>query len=160
DELRELYVQFLEAARHAHRPAAVTEVSLDLADDVRRRVGRQLYSAVHVEPVDRLDEPDRADLDEVVQLLAAVAVPPRERTHERHVLLDELLAGLEIALFVVATEKNLVVLSHERRPSWSDGRDPHRFGRPRRSTRAHAGGRARRPPRTRSRRGAGASTAR
>ena len=60
DELRQLDVQLLEAARHAHRPAAVAEVALDLADDVRRRVGRELDAAVDVEAVDRLDQADRS----------------------------------------------------------------------------------------------------
>src|SRR4029077_13694455 len=41
EESRELDVHLLQAARDAHRPAAVAEVALDLADDVRRRVGRQ-----------------------------------------------------------------------------------------------------------------------
>jgi hypothetical protein len=47
-------------------------VPLDLADDVRRRVGRELDAAVDVEAVDRLDKPDAADLHEVLELFAAV----------------------------------------------------------------------------------------
>ena len=82
---------------------------LDLADDVRRRVRRELDAAVEVEAVDRLDQPDRADLDEVVELLAAVRVTPRERAHERHVLLDQLLARLKVAFLVVAAQQDLVV---------------------------------------------------
>src|SRR5204862_20527 len=83
--------------RDADGPAAVAEVALDLADDVRRRVGGQLDAAVHVEAVDRLDQPDRADLDEVFELLAAVGVASGQRAHERHVLLDQLLAGDQVA---------------------------------------------------------------
>src|SRR5437868_308108 len=90
---------------------------LDLADDVRRRVGRQLDAAVEVEPVDRLDQPDRADLDEILELLAAIRVAPRQRAHERHVLLDQLLARLEIAVLVVAAQENLVGLAHPTPPS-------------------------------------------
>ena len=82
DQPRELDVQLLEPARDAHRPAAVAEVPLDLTDDVRRRVSRQLHPALDVEPVDRLDQADRADLDQVVELLAAVGVAPRERPDE------------------------------------------------------------------------------
>src|SRR5581483_365442 len=89
-------------------PAAVAEVPLDLADDVRRRVGGQLDPPLEVEAVDRLDQPDRADLDQVVELLAAVGVPPGERAHERHVPLDQLLAGGEIALLVVGAKELLV----------------------------------------------------
>src|SRR4029453_6891432 len=62
-----------------------------------------------VEAVDRLDQPDRADLDEILELLAAVRVAPRERAHERHVLLDQLLPRLEVAVLVVAAQQGLVV---------------------------------------------------
>ena len=110
DELRQLNVELLEPARDAHRPALVAEVALDLADDVRRRVGRELDAAVDVEPVDRLDQPDRADLDEVIELLAAIGIPSRERAHERHVPLDQLFARLQVAVFVVAAQQNLVVV--------------------------------------------------
>src|SRR5262249_19003527 len=110
EQPRELDVQLLQAARHADGPAAVAEVALDLADDVRRGVGGQLDAAVDVEPVDRLDEPDRADLDEIFELLTAVRVAPGQRAHERHVLLDQLLAGCEITLLVIPPEKDLVAL--------------------------------------------------
>src|SRR4029450_9050794 len=102
--------QLLETTGHAHGPAAVAEVTLDLADDVRRRVGGQLDSAVEVEPVDRLDQTDRADLDEIFELLAAVRVAPRERADGRHVLLDQLLTSCEVALLVIPAEENLVAL--------------------------------------------------
>ena len=108
DDLRQLDVELLEAARNAHRPALVAEVALDLADDVRRRVGRQLDSAVDVEAVDRLDQADAADLDEIVELLAAIGVAAGERADEGQVLLDQLLPGGEIAFLVVAAEQRLV----------------------------------------------------
>src|SRR5436190_2091956 len=119
DQARELDVQLLEAARHAYRPALVAEVPLDLADDVGRRVRRQLDAAVEIEAVDRLDQADRADLDEILELLAAVRVAARERADERHVLLDQLLPRGEVALLVVAAEEGLVVLlgGHQRAPS-------------------------------------------
>src|SRR5204863_7128183 len=109
----------LQAARDAHRPALVAEMALDLADDVRGRVRRQLDSALEVEAVDRLDEADRADLDEILELLAAVRVAARQRADEGHVLLDQLLPRREVALLVVAAEKGLVVLlgGHQRAPS-------------------------------------------
>src|SRR5207248_8411327 len=78
DQLRQPHVQLLEAAWHAHGPAAVAEMSLDLADDVRRGVGGQLDAAREVEAVDRLDQADRADLHQVVELLAAVGVASGE----------------------------------------------------------------------------------
>jgi len=89
-------------------------MALDLADDVRRRVRRELDAAAEVEAVDRLDQADRPDLHEVVELLPAVAVAAGERAHERHVLLDQLLAGGEVALLVVAAEQQLVALTHWR----------------------------------------------
>src|SRR5204862_2931152 len=110
EQPRELDVELLQTTGHPHRPAAVAEMPLDLADDVRRGVGGQLNPAVEVEPVDRLDQPDRADLDEIFELLAAVRVAPRERADERHVLLDQLLTGCEVALLVIPAEENLVAL--------------------------------------------------
>jgi hypothetical protein len=89
-------------------------VALDLADDVRRRVGGELDAAVEVEAVDRLDQADAADLDEILELLAAVAVAPRQRADEREVLLDELLSRGEVALLVVAAEEDLVGLARHR----------------------------------------------
>src|SRR5262249_31118163 len=150
DQLREADVQLLEPARHAHSPAAVAEMALDLADDVRRRVRRELDAAREVEAVDRLDQPDRPDLHEVVQLLAAIGVAPRERADERHVLLDQLLAGLQVALLVVATQEDLVVLSHAVPPSSRAGpgrRPPRR--RPQPPAGSGAGSGSRRPPRRR-----------
>src|SRR6266700_915452 len=98
-------------------------MALDLADDVRRRVRRQLDAAGEVEAVDRLDQADRADLDEILELLAAVRVAPRERADERHVLLDQLLARGQVALLVVAAEKLAVVaLRHSRPPASSAAR--------------------------------------
>src|SRR5438309_10967517 len=89
---------------------------LDLADDVRRRVRRQLDPAVDVEAVDRLDQADCADLDEILELLAAVRVAARERPHERHVLLDQLLPRREIPVLVVAPQQ-LVVVAVRHQPS-------------------------------------------
>src|SRR3954468_6283078 len=124
DEPRQLHVQLLQAARHAHRPALVAEVPFDLADDVRRRVRRQLDAAVEIEAVDRLDQPDRADLNEILELLAAVRVPPRERAYERHVLLDQLLARGDVALLVIAPEELAVVTRHAAPPPRASAAPP------------------------------------
>src|SRR5918996_3120364 len=118
EQVRQADVQLLEPTRDAHRPALVAEVALDLADDVRRGVGGELDAALDVEAVDRLDEPDRADLDEVLELLAAVRVAPRQRPHERHVLLDQLLARSEVQVLVVAAEECAVaLLGHQPAPA-------------------------------------------
>ena len=71
-ELRQLHIELLETARDANGPALVAEMALDLPDDVWRRVRGQLDATVDVEAVDRLDQSDRADLDEVFELLAAI----------------------------------------------------------------------------------------
>jgi hypothetical protein len=52
--------------------------------------------------VDRLQETDAGDLDEILELLAGVAVARGELTREWHAADDELLAGAEIAVLVVA----------------------------------------------------------
>src|SRR5436190_11899340 len=113
EQPRKLNVQLLEPARDAHRPPAVAEVALDLADDVRRRVGGQLDAAVEIEAVDRLDQADGADLHQVLELLAAVRITPGEGAHERHVLLDQLLARREVTLGVVAAKQDLVARRHQ-----------------------------------------------
>ena len=85
----DLHPQLLEPARHPDRPALVAEVALDLADDRRGRVRRELDAAVGVEAVDRLDQADRADLDEVLDRLAAVAEPARAVLDQRQVQVDQ-----------------------------------------------------------------------
>ena len=79
----------LVTARDADRAAAVSEVTLDLADDVRHRESRELDAARGLEPVDRLDEADGADLDEILQTFATMCVTPCKREDERKLLLDQ-----------------------------------------------------------------------
>src|SRR5262249_14974473 len=57
-----------------------------------------------------LDQPDRADLNEILELLAAVRVPPCERADERHVAFDQLLASRDVAALVVLPEELSVAL--------------------------------------------------
>src|SRR5204862_5230915 len=75
-----------------------------------------LDAAVDVETVDRLDQPDRADLDEILELLAAVGVAARERAHERHVALDQLLPGRDVAALVVLPKELSVALLLQHQP--------------------------------------------
>ena len=75
-------IEFLQAARHLDRPAFVAKVALDLADDRRRRVGRELDAALEVEAIDRLEQADRSDLHEIVERLAAVGELHGEKAHE------------------------------------------------------------------------------
>ena len=94
-------LHLLQPAWDPDRPALVAEVPLDLADDGRCRVRRELDAAVEVEPVDRLDQSDRCDLDQVVKRLAAVAKPPCEVLDERQVHLDQRVANLPVTDVVV-----------------------------------------------------------
>jgi hypothetical protein len=109
DGLGELGVELLDVARDAHAPAAVAEVALDLARDVRGGEGGELDAALDVEAVDGLDEADGADLHEVVERLAAVGVPAGDVADERHHALDEHAACFKIAVPVVQLEESDLV---------------------------------------------------
>ncbi|GAA2927234.1 hypothetical protein GCM10020221_24000 [Streptomyces thioluteus] len=86
--------QLLEAARHAHGPALVPEVPLDLADHGGRGIGGELHAPVRVEPVHGLDQADRGDLGQVVQRLPAVAEPPGQVLHQGQVHPHQVVAQL------------------------------------------------------------------
>ena len=88
----DLHPQLLEPPRHPDRPALVAEVALDLADDRRRRVRRELDAARRLEAVDGLDQPDRADLDQVLERLAAVAEASRAVLDQRQVQVHQRVA--------------------------------------------------------------------
>ena len=85
-------VELLQPARHLDGPALVAEIALDLADDRRRRVRRELDAALEIEAVDRLEQADRSDLDQIVERLAAVGELDREIAHEIEVRDDEFVA--------------------------------------------------------------------
>ena len=95
----------LQIARHMQSPALVAERALELAEDRRRRVARELGSAAGLEAVDRLDQPEAGDLHEVVERLVGVAVAEREVAGERDEALDQLVAGSDVAVAVVAHEE-------------------------------------------------------
>ncbi len=90
--------ELLQVARRAHVPGRVAEVAAQLAEDRRDRVGREREPALRVPAVHRLDQADRGDLDEVIERLARSPVAQGERAGERHVALDQLLAGPLVAL--------------------------------------------------------------
>ena len=78
-------------------PRAVAEVAPDLAEDGGHRVARERRPVAGVEAVDRLQQADRAGLDEVVERLVGVRVALREVPHERQVALGELRANVSLA---------------------------------------------------------------
>ena len=85
----DLQRELLQVARDAHRPGPVAEVALDLAEDRRHGVAGERDLAVEVEAVDRLDEAERRDLEEVVERLLGALVAARELAGERQEALDE-----------------------------------------------------------------------
>ena len=110
DRAVDLQRELLQVARHAHRPRAVAEVALDLAEDGRHRVARERDLALEVEAVDRLDQAEAGDLEEVVEGLLGALVAARELARERQEALDEHLAVDRIALVQVAREERAVLL--------------------------------------------------
>ena len=105
DEARDAQRELLHPPRHMDAPRAVAEVAADLADDRRHGIGGELDATLELEAVDRLDQADRAHLDEVVDGLAAARVAPCERVDERHHLLDQAVAGSAVAGRAVRLEK-------------------------------------------------------
>ena len=100
----ELDVQLLHSPRHPDRPALVAEVALQLADDRRSGERRELEAAFGLEALDRLDEAERCDLDEVVERDAPVGEPPGEMLGETQVGLDQLVANGPLAGAAVVDE--------------------------------------------------------
>jgi hypothetical protein len=76
-------------------------VPLDLAVDRGNREGRKINTPVELESVDRVDQPDRADLDKVLELLAPADVAPRQLPHEWEVLSDQSVPRRRVAALVI-----------------------------------------------------------
>ena len=85
-------MQLLQPSRKANGCALVAEVSLDLACDGERGERGELVAEVRVESLDRLDQAEVANLDNVVERLAAVLKLAREEVHEVVVRVDQLRA--------------------------------------------------------------------
>ncbi len=82
-----------ENAGEADGRALVAEMALDLARNGQRREGRELVAEVGVEAVDGLDQPEIADLDDVVQRLAAILKLTRQEVNEVSIGVNELRAN-------------------------------------------------------------------
>jgi len=76
-----------------------------LTDDRRDGVCAEVVPAPGVEPVDCLDQPDRAGLDEVIGLLGGTREATGERTNERQVPLDRLVPRGPVVRAVIPREQ-------------------------------------------------------
>ena len=70
-------MEILEAAGDVHRPGRVAEVSAQLAGHGRSGERGEWHAELGVEALDRFEDPESSDLDEVVDRLAATAEPHR-----------------------------------------------------------------------------------
>src|SRR6516225_7097963 len=75
--------ELLGAARHVRGPARIAEVALELTDDRWNRERGERVPAGWIEAIDRLDQPEAGDLEQVVEGLARAAVAPRQLARER-----------------------------------------------------------------------------
>src|SRR5918999_4401450 len=85
--------ELLQATGDPHRPALVTEVTFDLTEDIRRRVGGELDLPVNVEAVHRLYQADGGDLDQIVQRFSAARELAGQKLGQGELFLDDPLAG-------------------------------------------------------------------
>jgi hypothetical protein len=89
------------------RLRAVAKVAPNLADDGRDGVGGQRRAAARVVPVDGLDQADRPDLDEILELLPTANEATRERSHQRQMRFDQLPSRLEVSPLVPGGQEQL-----------------------------------------------------
>jgi hypothetical protein len=75
--------EVLQRARRSHQPSVVAEMATQLAEDGREGVGGQRGSTVGIPVLKRPHKPDGRDLHQVVERLAAIAVPAREPMRQR-----------------------------------------------------------------------------
>src|SRR5262249_22326471 len=94
----------LELTRHPHSPRRVAEVAPKLAEDSRRRESRERHAALGIEALDRLQQADRRDLQQVVVGDAAVPVTAGEMVRDAEVALDQLVAECAVTRAAVLVE--------------------------------------------------------
>src|SRR5271154_547405 len=102
-------MQLFQAARNIDRPHAIAKVALQLADDRWKHVSQQLYVAVEVETLDRLDQAYGSDLNEVVELLSASRVPSRDSPHEGHEMVAEPVSRGAVAVDAVRVQEGAAI---------------------------------------------------
>jgi hypothetical protein len=104
----DLQRELVQVARNADRPRVVAEVAFDLAQDGRHRIARERDPALGVEPIDRLDESQAGDLEEVVEGLLSPLVAGGELARERQEALDQHVAVDRGALVEVTLEEHAI----------------------------------------------------
>src|SRR5947207_317204 len=85
-------MQLLETAWKADGGALVAEIALDLARNGERGEGGELVAEVGVEALDRLDQAEVTDLDDVVEGLAAILELAGQEVDEVVIRVDKLRA--------------------------------------------------------------------
>ena len=85
----DLDVEVLQPARHPDRPRRVAEVAAQLAEHGREGEADERRAVLRVEPLDGLEDAEHADLDQVVERLAAVGEAAGAVAGDPAELLDE-----------------------------------------------------------------------
>src|SRR5512144_2891298 len=80
-------------------------MAAQLSDDRRHGVRTEVGSTVLAEPVDRLDQTDGSDLDEIVDGLRRPSEVAGERVDQREILLDHLCPRATVATAVIGRQE-------------------------------------------------------
>src|SRR5438270_571335 len=107
--------ELLQVAGDSHGPRAVTEVTLELAEDGGNRVAREHHLALRVEAIDCLQEAERGHLHEVVEGLVRALIAASQLAREGKEAFDQLLAGPLVAVAQQALEKLVLGLTPDLR---------------------------------------------
>jgi hypothetical protein len=84
----------LKAARQPQLPDPVSEVAAKLAQDRRRGVCAEALASLEIEAVERLDQSQARDLDQVFELLRGAAIAKRQASRQGKEALHELFLEL------------------------------------------------------------------
>ena len=84
-------------ARHSD-DTVVPQIAPNFPDNHRHRVGRKPHPQIHIKIIDCLDQPDTADLEQVVHWLPAPAKALDHREHQPEVAADQLFTGGLVAV--------------------------------------------------------------
>ena len=100
----EAQIQLLALAWWANRPGSIAEVSLELTLDRCRREGRELDVSAGIEALDRLQQTDECNLNQIVERLSPVCESTRNVYREALVRLDELVANAPFTRSLILDE--------------------------------------------------------